>query len=252
MDHNIFDDERIDDLQYKGLKLIQKKSGFCFGVDAVLLSDFVDVRKNDKVLDMCSGTGIIGILIAAKTDASKVTGLEIQCGISDMAERSVRLNGLESKIDIVCGDLKNGIKLFGPSSYNVVVTNPPYMSRDGGLKNPSDTKAISRHEILCTLEDIVRVSARLLVPGGRFSMVHRPGRLADIICLMRSNGIEPKLLRMVHPSPYKKPNLVLIEGTRGGKPLLKVLGPLYVYDGNGNYSDEINRIYNRGEYSVDE
>lgn len=246
------DDERIDDLQYKGLKLIQKKSGFCFGVDAVLLSNFADIRKNDRVLDMCAGTGIVGILIAAKTGAAKVTGLEIQPCISEMADRSIKLNGLENKVDIVCGDLKDALRLFGPSSFNAIVTNPPYMSKECGLINPSDTVAISRHEILCTLEDVIRVSARLLVPGGRLAMVHRPGRLADILYLMRSNGVEPKRLRMVHPSPYKKPNMILIDATRGGKPQLKVLEPLYVYDETGKYSSEINKIYCRGEYTADD
>ena len=247
MDISILENERIDDLQYKGLKLIQKKDGFCFGADAVLLANFADIRKNDKVLDLGTGTGIIAILISAKTAASSVTGLEIQPEMSEMAERSVKLNSLENKLDIVCGDIKNALQLFGQSKFNAVVTNPPYMNKGGGLLNPSDTMAVSRHELLCTLEDVISVSSRLLAPGGRFAMVHRPERLADIIFLMRSHGVEPKYLRFVHPSPYKKPNMVLVRGMRGGKPQLKVLEPLYVYDETGGYSKEINEIYSRGE-----
>ncbi len=247
---NIFEDERVDDLQYKGLKLIQKKAGFCFGVDAVLLANFADIRKNDRVLDLGTGTGIIAVLIAAKTSASAVTGLEIQQEMAEMAGRSVRLNGLEKVVDIVRGDIKNSLELFGPSKFDAIVTNPPYMNQGGGLLNPLDTKAVSRHELLCTLEDIISASGRLLVPGGRFAMVHRPERLADIVYLMRNNGIEPKHLRFVHPSPYKKPNLILVRGTRGGRPQLKVMEPLYVYDGSGNYSKEINEIYCRDEVAI--
>lgn len=249
MEIGIFDDERVDDLQYKGLKLIQKRKGFCFGVDAVLLANFADIRKKDRVLDIGTGTGIIAVLIAAKTAALKVVGLEIQEQMSEMAQRSVKLNHLENKLEIVCGDVKNAISLFGPSSFNAIVTNPPYMNKGGGLLNPSDTMAVSRHEILCTLEDVISTAGRLLVPGGRFAMVHRPDRLADIIYLMRSYGVEPKFLRFVHPSPYKKPNMVLVQGMRGGKPQLKVMDPLYVYDETGRYSREIDEIYQRGEVS---
>lgn len=244
---NILENERVDDLQYKGFKLIQKKDGFCFGVDAVLLAHFADIRKNDRVLDMGTGTGIIAILLAAKTPAASVTGLEIQPVMSEMAARSVKLNDLKDRIDIVCGDIKNSLQLFGPSTFDSVVTNPPYMNKGGGLLNPSDTKAVSRHELLCTLEDVIFSAGKLLVPGGRFAMVHRPERLTDIFFLMRSSGIEPKYLRLVHPSPYKKPNMVLIRGTRGGKPQLKVMEPLYIYDRTGVYSREIDEIYCREE-----
>jgi tRNA1(Val) A37 N6-methylase TrmN6 len=241
----LLENERLDDLQYKGLKLIQKKDGFCFGVDAVLLADFADVRKGDRVIDLGSGTGIISVLLSAKKNPESVVGLEIQQKMSEMASRSVEMNGIGDRVRMVCGDIKEAVKLFGASAFHAVVTNPPYMNKGGGLLNPSDTKAVSRHEILCTLSDVVTAGARLLVPGGRFSMVHRPERLADIICLMRANSLEPKFLKFVHPSPGKKPNLVLISGTRGGRPMLKVLEPLYVYDSNGSYSDEINRIYGR-------
>jgi tRNA1Val (adenine37-N6)-methyltransferase len=237
--------ERIDDLQYKGLKLIQKKDGFCFGIDAVLLANFADVKKGDSVIDLGTGTGVIPILMAGKTQAKTIIGLEIQREVAEMADRSVKLNRLEERVKIVCGDIKDAVEIFGYSNFNVVVVNPPYMNKGGGLVNPSDVKAISRHEILCTLEDIIRAGSRLVMPGGQMAMVHRPNRLVDIIFLMRSYKIEPKYLRFVHPSPHKEANLLLIKGTRNGNPQLKILEPLYVYDENGNYSEEINRIYCR-------
>lgn len=245
MDISIMENERLDDLQYKGLQLLQKKDGFCFGVDAVLLSHFAQVTKNDTVIDLGTGTGIIAILLAAKKAPRKVTGLEIQADMAEMALRSVALNGLEGKVDIVCGDIRESVQLFGAASFDAVVTNPPYMSRGGGLLNPADAKAVARHEILCTLEDVITTAARLLRTGGKFSMVHRPQRLADIIYLMRSNAIEPKHLRMVHPSPGKSPNMVLISGTRNGNPELRVQEPLYIYDSQGNYTREIDEIYSR-------
>lgn len=239
-------DERIDDLQYKGLKLIQKINGFCFGLDAVLLANFADVKRDDKVIDLGTGTGVIPVLIAGKTEAGKIIGVEIQPEMAEMAARSIRLNDLGSRVEVVCDDLRNSLERFGPSKFNVVVTNPPYMNQGGGLVNPSDTKAISRHEIMCTLQDVIKVSSKLLVPGGQLAMVHRPERLVDIIYLMRSYRIEPKYIRFVHPSPYKKANLLLIKGTRNGNPQLKMMEPLYVYDEKGNYSEEINKIYCRG------
>jgi tRNA1Val (adenine37-N6)-methyltransferase len=245
------ENESIDDLQYKNLRIIQSKEGFRFGIDAVILANFADVKKGQSVIDLGTGNGIISILIAGKTQAASVTGLEIQPDVADMAARSVELNNLNERVKIVCGDIKNSIEYFGASRFDVVVTNPPYMKGGGGLKNPSDSKAIARHEVLCTLHDVIRVSSKLLVPGGQFAMVHRPERLADIIYLMRTYGIEPKFLRFVYPSPYKKANLLLIKGTRGGKPFLKMMEPLYVYDESGNYSKEIDEIYLRGVKEIE-
>lgn len=237
--------EKIDDLQYKGLKLIQKDKAFRFGLDAVLLANFVDVKKGSSVIDLGTGTGIISILLAGKTEAASIVGLEIQEEIAEMAQRSVKMNCLEDRVKIVCGDIKDSVDLFGASSFDAVVSNPPYMNQGGGIINISDTKAIARHEILCTLEDVIRSASKLLVPGGQFAMVHRPDRLADIIWLMRNFTIEPKYIRFVHPSPYRKANLLLIKGTRQGRPQLKMMEPLYVYDEEGKYSKEINEIYCR-------
>ena len=245
MDIKLKENERVDDLQYKGLKLIQKKDGFCFGLDAVLLANFVDIKKNSVVIDLGTGTGIIPILIAGKTNAKSVTGLEIQEEMAEMAQRSIEMNGFIERVKIVHGDIKKSVEYFGASSFDAVVSNPPYMCHGGGLLNESDTKAISRHEILCTLEDVIGVSSKLLVPGGQFAMVHRPDRLVDIVWLMRKYSLEPKYIRFVHPSPYKKPNLLLIKGTRQGRPQLKMMDPLYVYDENGKFSKEINQIYSR-------
>lgn len=247
----VYEDESVEDLQYKGLKLIQKNSGFRFGVDAVLLANFVDIRKNSKVIDLGTGNGIIPILIAGKTTASHITGLEIQESIAEMAGRSIELNGLESKVTIVQGDIKQAAHKFGKSVFDVVVSNPPYMNCGAGLTNSIDTKTISRHEILCTLEDVISSASAILAPGGQFAMVHRPERLVDIMCLMRKYKLEPKYLKFVHPSPHKKPNLILVKGSRGGNPHLKMLPPLYVFDVNGEFSEEINKIYCRGEYNVD-
>lgn len=245
MTDEIRQDEKLVDLQCKGLKLIQKKAGFRFGIDAVLLAHFAQIVKNSAVIDLGAGTGIISLLLAAKKEPRKITGLEIQQEIAEMAARSVELNGLGKTVEIIRGDIKEAVGLFGPSAFNAVVTNPPYMEKGGGLLNPDDSKAVARHELLCTLEDILSVSVKILKPGGKIFMVHRPHRLADIICRMRDNGIEPKLLRFVHPSPGKKPCLLLAGGAKNGNPGLRVLEPLYVYDGDGNYSNEINRIYGR-------
>lgn len=239
-------DERVDDLQYKGLKLIQNKKGFCFGLDAVLLADFADVKNGDRVLDIGTGTGIIPVLLAGKTKAQSIVGLEIQEELADLASRNVALNCLDSRVTMVCGDIKTAERYFKAGQFDVITSNPPYMKQNGGLINPSDTKALSRHEITCTIEDITEKTAWLLAPGGQLALVHRPQRLVDIVWCMRKHGIEPKYLRFVHPSRDKKPNLILIKGMKGGKAELKMMEPLYVYDDKGKYSKEIDEIYERG------
>ena len=212
-------------------------------MDAVLLSGFANVKSKERVLDLGTGTGIIPILLEAKTKGEHFTGLEIQPESADMARRSVELNHLELKIDIVTGDIKDASKYFGASSFDVITTNPPYMIGNHGLQNLQDAKTIARHEILCTLEDILRESAKILRPKGRLYMVHRPFRLSEILCLMTKYGIEPKRMKLVHPFIDREPNMVLIEGLRNGKPRLTVEKPLIVYQSDGKYTNEIYEVY---------
>ena len=240
---DLMENERLDDLQRNGLKIIQKTDGFCFGMDAVLLSGFASVKPGERALDLGTGTGIIPLLLSAKTKGDHFTGLEIQTEIMKMAQRSVALNGLEKKIDIIQGDLKEASRIFGAASFDVVTSNPPYMNDAHGLKNPGDVKAISRHEVLCTLEDVVREGTKALKPGGRFYMVHRPHRLAEIITVMRQYKLEPKRMKFVHPFADKDANMVLIEAVRGGGAWLKLEPPVIVYKEPGVYTDEIYEIY---------
>lgn len=237
------ENERIDDLQRNNYKIIQDPDRFCFGMDAVLLSGFARAREGDKVLDLGTGTGIIPILLTAKTMAEHITGLEIQPDSADMASRSVKLNKLEDKIKIVTGDIKEAVSLFGAASFDVVTCNPPYMTEHHGLTNPEAPKAIARHELLCTLEDVIRQSSKLLKPGGSFYMVHRPFRLADIMVLLRQYRLEPKRMKLVYPFVDKEPNMVLLQANRGGGARMTVEKPLIVYQEPGVYTDEIYDIY---------
>lgn len=240
---NLLPGERIDELQRNGYRIIQNPERFCFGMDAVLLSGFARAKKQERCLDLGCGNGIIPILMEAKTEGKHFTGLEIQPESADMARRSVALNGLQDRIDIVEGDIKDSSKIFGASSFHVVTTNPPYMTAQHGLTNVYEAKTIARHEVLCNLEDIIRESARLLMPGGRFYMVHRPFRLAEIISLMVQYRMEPKRMRLVYPYVDREPNMVLIEGLRGGKSRMTVEKPLIVYKEPGKYTDEIYNVY---------
>lgn len=235
--------ERLDELHRNGYYIIQDPGRFCFGMDAVLLSGFARVKPGEKALDLGTGTGIIPILLEAKTKGEHFTGLEIQPESADMAARSVAYNHLEEKVDIVTGDIKGASQIFGASSFDVVTTNPPYMIGQHGLVNEGDAKAIARHEILCDLDDILRESARILPPGGRFYMVHRPFRLAEIFSKMVAYRIEPKRMQMVYPFVDKEPNMVLIEGLRDGKSRLTVEKPLIVFEKPGVYTKEITEIY---------
>lgn len=237
------ENERLDDLQRNGYRIIQNPDKFCFGMDAVLLSGFARVKRGENVLDLGTGTGIIPILLEAKTQASHLTGLEIQEESADMARRSVRLNHLEDKIDIVTGDIKEAELIFKAASFDVVTSNPPYMIGRHGIANPDAPKAIARHELLCTLDDVVRSAAKLLKPGGSFFMVHRPFRLAEIINVMTGYRLEPKRMRLVYPYADKEPNMVLIEGCRGGRPRMTVEKPLIVYKAPNVYTDEIYERY---------
>ena len=237
------EEERLDDLQRNGYKIIQNPNKFCFGMDAVLLSGFANVKRGEKALDLGTGTGIIPILLEAKTKGEHFTGLEIQEESADMATRSVAYNNLTDKIQIVNGDIKEAAKLFGPASFDVVTTNPPYMNDNHGIKNPELPMAIARHEILCSLEDVVREGAKVLKENGRFYMVHRPFRLVEIFTLMTKYRLEPKRMRLVYPYVDKEPNMVLIEGLKGGKSMIKVEKPLIVYKAPNVYTDEIYDVY---------
>lgn len=241
---NLKPDERIDDLMRNGFKIIQNTGIFCFGMDAVLLCAFAKVSDGEHVLDLGSGNGIIPILMRARYGVGQYTGLEIQDINVDMANRSVLLNNIEDKVRIHQGDIKEASKIFGGASFDVVTTNPPYMNENHGLKNPESHKAIARHEILCTLEDVIRESAKVLKPSGRFYMVHRPQRLTEIFYLMKQYHIEPKRIKLVYPNLQKDANMVLIEGIRGARPMLKCESPLIVYDEDGNYTKEVYRMYN--------
>lgn len=235
--------ERLDELQRNGYQIIQSPEKFCFGMDAVLLSGFAQVKAGEQVLDLGTGTGIIPILLEAKTPAAHLTGLEIQAESADMARRSVELNGLSGKIEIVTGDIREADRLFQSASFDVITTNPPYMIEAHGLQNPVAPKAIARHEVCCTLEDVVRAAAKLLKPGGHFFMVHRPFRLAEIITVMSAYKLEPKRLRLVYPFADKEPNMLLIEGVRGGRPRMTVEKPLIIFDKPGSYTAEIREKY---------
>ena len=243
MDEILLPGERIDDLERNNFKIIQNPARFCFGMDAVLLSGFAFVREGETAIDLGTGNGIIPILLAAKTPGKHFTGLEIQHENVDMAQRSVRLNGIEDRVTIVEGDIKTASADLGKEAFDVVTSNPPYMLGQHGLVNPDSAKAIARHEILCTLEDVVREAALLLKPQGRFYLVHRPFRLAEIITCLKEHRLEPKRMKMVHPFIDKEPNMVLIEAVRGGKPRMTVEAPLIVYKSEGVYNDEIYDIY---------
>ena len=237
------DNERIDDLQRNGYRLIQNKDCFCFGMDAVLLSTFAAAEAGQRVLDLGTGNGVIPILMQAKNPEAVYTGLEIQEVSAELALRNVQLNNLEQQIDIVRGDIKEASKILGGASFNVITTNPPYMNENHGIVNPDSAKAIARHEILCTLDDIIRESSKCLKMKGHFFMVHRPSRLVEIFQVMTKYKLEPKRMRMVHPYKDKEANMVLIEAVKGGRTLLKNEPPLIVYNSDGTYTEDLLRMY---------
>ena len=235
--------ERLDDLQRNGFKIIQDPEKFCFGMDAVLLSGFATAPEGGRVLDLGTGTGIIPILMAAKTRARELVGLEIQAESADMANRSVLFNDLQTRVKIVQGDINEAGNLFDAASFDVVTSNPPYMIGGHGLRNPDAPKAIARHEIMCDLEDVVKAAAKCLKSGGKFYMVHRPFRLAEIMVIMHDYKLKPKRMQLVYPFVDKEPSMVLIEGVRGGKSRITVEKPLIIYEEPGKYTPEIYDIY---------
>lgn len=246
MEIELKENERIDDLELKGLKIIQNKKGFCFGIDSVLLSDFAkNIKNNSLVLDLGTGTGIIPTLLCGKTNLKKVIGVEVQEKISEMAKRSIKLNNLEERFQVINENILNLKKIYPNQTFDVIVTNPPYKKKNSGIINESYEKLISRHEIEANLEDFIKITRDLLKDKGEFYMVHRPERLVDILSIMRKEKIEPKVLRMVYSNKNKEPKLILIKGIKNAKPFLKVEKNLYIYDENGNYTDEILEIYNK-------
>lgn len=246
MDIVLKENERIDDLQINNLRIIQNKGGFCFGIDSVLLTDFAKkIKKNTKIIDLGTGTGIIAILLTAKIKAASILGVELQKDVADMATRSVKLNNIDNKVQIINENIKNLDKILKLGTYDVIVTNPPYMKKNTGAKNINNSKLISRHEIECTLEDIAMISFKLLKNNGEIYMVHRPDRLVEIMEIFRKYKLEIKELRLVFPNENSQANLVLIKAVKNARPFLKILEPLYVYKENGEYTDEILKIYNK-------
>ena len=237
------ENERIDSLQRNGYSIIQDSTRFCFGMDAVLLTEFVRLKKGDKVIDLCTGTGVIPILLCAKSEAAHFCAVEIQKESADMAKRSVELNELEEKIDVLCEDLNNLKGVFDNASFDAVTVNPPYMIPGKALVNPDESKAIARHEIKCTLRDVLSESSRLLKNGGKFFMVHKPERLDEIIVTMKDLKIEPKRLRIVYPKIDSKPNMILIEGAKCANAGMIIEKPLIIYDESGVYTPEVSKIY---------
>jgi tRNA1Val (adenine37-N6)-methyltransferase len=237
------ENERIDNLEYENLRIIQNTQGFRFGIDSILLSNFAsDIKKESRIIDLGTGTGVIGILLSAKTQAKEVVGVEIQKEVYEMAKRSVKLNNLEDKIKLINANIK---ELENIGTFDAVVTNPPYKKSNTGLQNENEKKSISRHEITANLEDFIKIASKLLKDKKDFYMVHRPERLADIMVNLRKYKLEPKKLQFVYPSLAKEPNMILIKATKNANPFLKVEKPLYVYKENGEYTDEILKIYGR-------
>ena len=239
------DDETLDDLQLKDIYIIQKKEGFRFGVDAVLLANFANVKRKHRVMDLCTGTGIVPLIIKGKREPQKIVGLEIQEEFVEMAKRSLEINNFTEDIEFIQGDLKDKKLLKSFEKFDIVTVNPPYKLENSGIVNPKDKYAIARHEVMCNLENVIEASRILLKDNGRLYMIHRPERLADIFCTMRKYKIEPKRVRMIHPNTKKAANIVLVEGQRDGGVYLKWEPPFYVYNDDGSFSDEINKIYGR-------
>ena len=235
--------ERLDDLQRSGLKIIQNPEKFCFGMDAVLLSGFAGIKKGEVAVDIGTGTGIIPLLLSAKTYARHFTGIEIQEYMADMARRSVLLNKLENRISIINKDIKQTLEEIPSGSIDVVTSNPPYIEDRHGLQNIDSAVAIARHEIKCSLDDVLKEAARMLRNGGRLYMVYRPHRFAELIYKMKENLLEPKRVRFVHPFTDKEANMVLVEACKNGGRWLKAESPLIVYENIGKYTEEIINTY---------
>lgn len=237
-------DERIDDLGIKNLKIIQNKKWFCFGIDSVLLANFAkNIKKDSYVLDLGTGSGIMPTLLCGKAELKKVVGIEIQEDVCDMAKRSIELNKINEKFEIICDSILNLNKYFEKQTFDVVITNPPYKKKNTGIINPDEPKMIARHEITANLEDFIRVAKDMLKDKGEFYMVHRPERLVDIFELMRKYKIEPKEIRFIFSNKNEEPKMVMIKGVKNAKSFLKIYPNLYIYEEDGKYTEEIKNIY---------
>ena len=237
----VYEYEKVEDLNLKGYKVIQDKSGFCFGSDAVLLSRFAKPKKGARVLDLCTGTGIIPVLLWGLNELSGIDAVEIVPEVACMAQRTMELNNLSDKIRVHCGDIKDSLKIYGRRSFDVVTCNPPYMNVGGGIVNPKDRLALARHEIACSLDDVVKAARDVLKPCGKLFMVHRADRMCDVITTMRKYRIEPKRMRIVYPSENKAASLILVEGAEGGRAQLKMESAVFMYDNEGNYLQSLEK-----------
>ncbi len=236
--------ERIDELNYKGLKIIQNTDGFCFGVDSVLLTEFArDIKPKSIIADLGTGTGVLGILLSKKVSPEKICGIEVQQEVAEMATRSIKLNGLENVFEIINEDInKINIK---KGSFDAVVTNPPYKKSGTGINNKNLKQQISRYEISASLDDWIRVSSDLLKDKGSFYIVYRTDRLSELIETMRKYKLEVKKMRFVYSNIEKQSNLVLIKAVKGAGTFLKIEKPLIIYNLDGTYTDEIINIYKK-------
>lgn len=239
------EEEFQTDILLNGNQIIQSKNTFMYGIDAVLLADFVrtQIHKTDSYIDICSGNGIIPLLLTDVVE--KITALEIQTEIAEMAKKSMELNNLENCISVINGDLKKVEGLFSKHSFNCVSCNPPYMINQHGRQNSLDAKTIARHEVLCNLEDVISAADYLLHSHGKFFMVHRPFRLPEIFFAMKNHGLEPKRMRLIQPFENTEPNLVLIEARKDANPSLEIEKSLIVREKNGAYTEEIKKIYQK-------
>ena len=243
MEVNLLVGERVDDLQFKDLKLIQNPEYFSFGADAILLARFSAPKDNDTVIDLGSGTGIIPVMVSGLSNSNRIVGVEIQECMCDMFSRSVKLNSLENRVQVLCADIRQLSEILPSGEFSLVISNPPYIKSGNGIVNDHSQKAISRHEVMCTLDDVCKSASYLLKAKGRFAMVHKPERIIECCDSMRKYGIEPKRVQIIYPKTDKYPSAMLIEGTKGAKPGLKFLKPIIIMDENGEYTASVQKIY---------